>query len=770
MWDAIGGLPLASADAFVAGGVGDIGAVLRIDEKKVVAVHTRPWDPEANGGLGAEIDLFLSTTPYTSFPTDTPASTRFEAVLERAYEFRASLFSGNEIGARSLPSLGNGIIDNRDDKRDFYQRLNFAGRDWRVFVGDDNAQFASFTEVWPGKAGSPELERDQIIVPLEDIGKRFDQPMQPNLYNPGFEPYVIFDGVDNQIDFTDVLDQGSTAFVFGVAFRTTTAQTSVLYGKGLAMGGANGSGYALGLGSGGALRAELGSGAATQVAATFTPSPGSEYNDGQRHTLVCHVERSTNTLRLRYDGAEVATADISGVGNTDNANSLFAGVNNAGGQRFVGEIERLALDNTLVGVQDALAERFADDVDASGLAHYVPLTENILFTANDVSPNGFHGTISGDASDDALWSGTHNGTPELQDVIIPQAFGQPFHVSPDLIDGEKLVYRFHSGSADAVLQVFDGGVELFEDTGATGDVFTGPGPAAGEWMVDLSQGLIRLGSPPEARITMTVRGDNSPSYTEEPSEILRRIATNNLGIPDPAGFDEQAFEDFIREQTGPGIELFPEPRAVAFYNSQTNPHSYSEAFDLLMRPRGWWQIGRTGLVTVGKLRHTTLPDSEIGDDDIVAGTLRRSAMPPVHWRDRTTYQRYWTVQTGGELLPEVTPRRRSLLSQEFRFVTGEDETLRDVFLDAVDATVETLIWIKDDALLELTDLRNLFGIKTEVWEMRLATGVLQYWLGDSVQFNLSTDRYNLSGRTFYVVGVEEDVYTGVRLTVWGPAE
>lgn len=774
MWDAVAGLPVGSAPAFVAGGVGNIGTVLRIDEKKVVVVHARPFDPESfmftgyvaeDYVLGAEeIDLYLSTAPYMSFPTDTPASTRFEAVLERAYEFEASLFSGDEIGARSLPSLGDGIVDNRDDKRDFYQRLNFAGRDWRVFVGDQFDQFASFFEVWPGKAGSPELERDRIVVPLEDIGKRFDQPMQIDLYTPGFEPSVIGDGVNNIIDFGNVLNQGSAGFTIGTAFLTSTQATAFLYGRKVSVGGA-GAGFSLGLGSGGAVRLDISDGSDTSTA-TFNPPGG--YNDGQRHTLVGSWRTGIQLLELYYDGVLVATASTAAVGSLSNAVNLTAlASGGAASQHFNGQIERLAFHNiggpgAIDNVQSALDERFADDVDADGLglAHYVPMTENTLFTVTDTSSSGFNGTISGAADSNALWTGTPNGTLDLDGTILPQSFGFPFHVEPDLIDGAKYVFRMHDGSIDDVVQVFDGGVELFEDASATGDIFTGSGPAAGEYQADLTRGLVRLGSKPEGRVTVTLRGDNAPTWTDNPAEILRRIANRKLEIPDPQGFDQEAFAEFDGS------------RGVSLYNSHREGMTFAQAFDRLMRPRGWWAIGRTGLVTVGQLRVVTSPQSEIGDDDIVAGTLKRVSEPPVHWRDRVGYGRRWTVASEGELLLAVDPPggldRIEILTQALRFVSDQDESLRNVFLDAIDVTNESEIITKDNATLELTDVRDLFARKTEVWQMRLATGVLQYWLGDEVR--MKTQRYNLFDRVFYVVGVQENINTGVLLTVWGAAE
>lgn len=761
MWDAVGGLPVGSAHDFVAGGVGNIGTVLRIDEKKVVAVHARPFDP----AVGDEIDLFLSTVPYMSFPTDTPASTRFDAVLERAYEFKSNLFAGNEIAARSLPSLGSGIVDNRDDNRDFLQRLHFEGRDWRVFVGDQFDQFESFFEVWPGKAGAPRLGRDDIEVPLEDIGKRFDQPAQTDLYTPGFEPYVVFDGSNDEIDFGDNLDRGTGGLTIGTAFRTTTgAQNASLYTKKSGTGSA--AGFALNVGSGGAIRLDLGDGT---DGFTINVVPAGGYDSGDRIGVIGRVQRSTDTAFLYfnlYDGNGwqlVGTVDITALDSLDNANSLFAGRDSsAGGRFFVGDIERLVMSGAagtpqLTAVQDAIDERFADDVDPAPFIHYVPLTENFGTSVADTSSSAVDGTINGQGTQ-GVWSGTTEGTPDLDGVIKPQAFGQPFHTQPDLIDGRKYVWRMHDGPIDAVLQVWESGAPIPIDNTVVSDIFTGPGPVPGDAMVDLSRGLLRLGSPlaQGTRLTVTLRGDNSPSWTDSPTEILRRIANRKLGIPDPQGFEQEAFDEF------------DDSRGVSLYNSHREGMSFAQAFDRLMRPRSWWAIGRTGLVTVGQLSVSTIPDTDIGDDDIVAGTLRRVALPPVHWRDRVGHARIWTVQNEGELLEFATPQRIAILSQALRFVSEEDLNTRDVLhLDSIDMEWETELRSKGDARLELADLRDMFAQRTEVWEMQLATGILQFWLGDSVR--MKTTRYNLLDRVFYVVGVEENINTGVRLTVWGPA-
>lgn len=653
--DAWGFESRTDTEPLIQGGVGEIGAVLRVDVKKVVAVHARPFDPSVSD----EVDVFMSTVPYMSFPTDTPASTRFLDILRRGYDFEASLFAAGEIGARSLPSLGKGIIDNSDNKQDVFQTYNWGGRSWRVFVGEQDQQFASFTEVWPGKAGrDAELGRDVIEIPLEDVARRFDQPVQQAVFTPGFEPYVEFDGTNDEIAFGDNLDRGSTGFHIGVAFRTTAAlQNAGLYGKEQDSGAS--AGYGIGLASGGPIRFSLADGI-DQIVNTHTPTGG--YNTGERIAVVARVNRSTNlsTMFVKIGSgawAQVDQDDITAVGSVNNAVQLFA-ARRGGGDFFSGEIERMAMrsggaDSITASFQAVFDERFADDVDASALDHYVPLTENVGTSAGDASPSGFDGTIGGGVT--AKWSGLQSGRRELDGERIPLSYGdlrgdllnptasnplnilRRMRVEPVLIDEIKQVYKWHDGSSESLDSAEQGGLEITAET-VSGDFWTNDdGPTAGSYWIDLTNSLIRLGTEPDRKLTLALRGDNSPGFIDEPHRILRRIAGTKVGIAEPAGFEDAAF-----------IDLDGQPPVGIYIRDER----IDATFDWLMRSvQGWWAVGRTGLVTVGQMAVPSLPEATIADDVIAAESRRRSSVPAVHWRDRVEYGRNWAPQAQGELAP-----------------------------------------------------------------------------------------------------------------------
>lgn len=766
--DGWGALARDDTEPLIQGGVGEIGTTLRVDVKKVVAVHARPFDPFVSD----EIDVFMSTVPYSSFPTDTPASTRFLDVLRRGYDFEATLFAAGEIGARSLPSLGAGLIDNSDDEQDVFQTYEWGGRSWRVFVGEQNQQFASFTEVWPGRSGRDvELGRDVIEVPLEDVARRFDQPVQQTTFEPGFEPYVEFDGVDDFIDFGDVLDRGTGNFVWGCAFRTTALQDSALYNKGAGTGTGAGAGYVIGILPTGEVVAKIADG--TDIARAVAAVT---YNDGLRHTLVARVDRSTETLFLEFDGVQVATADTTLVGSVDNASTLKAGAFSATTQRLNGEIERVASQSVAssTNVQGFLDERFPEDFDTSvfgAFAHAVPMNENVGTTVGDLGAGGFDGTIQGGVT--AKWSGLQNGRRELDGERIPLAYGnltgelvplagepdvRRMRVEPVLLDEIKQVYKWHNGSSEQIRQAEDGGLELTPET-IVGDFWTNDdGPTAGSFWVDLTDSLIRLGAAPERKLTVSVLGDNTPAFEDEPHRILRRIAGTRVGIPEPAGFEDAAF-----------TALDGLPRVGIYIRDER----IDETFDWLMQSvQGWWAIGRTGLITVDQLKVPTSSEATITDDNVVAASRRRSAVPAVHWRDRVQYGRNWAPQAQGELLAALSSARRDVFVRETLVVQDANDAFRPTaagtpFLRSADVTLDSLLssQIAAENILGLT--RNLFGARREVWEIRMPIGILQFWLGDVVEFGPDVTRFNLAGRKFLVIGIRETVTAGVTLTLWG---
>ena len=747
--DAYGFGALNQVGEHTAGGVGQVEEVIRIDQRKVVAVIARPIDSQGN-----EQAQYFSTVPYMSFPTDTPANTRFQAVGNQLYQFRASLFAGSEISARSLPSIGDGLLDNSDDSLDYLEDLVWAGRPWDVYVGEEGNQFESFTLVWPGKSGEPKGDLSQVVVPLEDIGRLFDQPFESRVYTPGFEPSVVFDGVNDEITFGDNLDRGTDGFICAAAFSTLSSHAGMIYGKKNGISG-SAAGWGLATGSGGAVRFDVADGT-QNFGAAYVPPAG--YADGDRHTVAGRLDRENDVVELYYDGTLVTSIDVTGLGDLDNANEIIVGNSSfTSNEEFSGSIERVASAGdddqvTLDAVLAAMDEPFPEDADYSLLDHFVPMDENTGTSVGDLSASGHDGTIAGGA----LWSGTPNGTRELEGKQIPNSWGYCREVEGAMVDTTKIVIQVHPSLIDNIVSVKDKGIELDFDATATGDIFTGSFPTAGEWMMDKSRGLVRLGSVPDGRVTITVRGDATPTYTDDPSAILRRHAANRLGIPEPQGFDDGAFSAF-------------EPLPVGFYLAPGETTTVGQVYDQLMRSaHGWWAVGRTGLVTVGQLRVPSTSSSTLREDEIALDDWGKNAAPAAHWRDKVSYDRTWTKQTLGELAGKASlnAKERAPLVTEYRYVEDSEEELLEHFLDARDITHEYLLTDRASAQAELATLRSLFSVPGEVWEVRMATGVLQYWIGDEV--TLSLNRYNQQGRIYYVIGVTETAEQGVTLTLWRP--
>jgi hypothetical protein len=751
MYEAHGYLPVGGALAYTSGGGTGITTSVRIDVRKVVAVVAKPYDP-----VGADtVTKYYSTLPYMTQLTDAPALQRFESVLDKPYKFVAELFSGDRIGARSIPSLGDAELMNTDDSLDDLQELYWAGRDWDVYVGDEGAPWADFELVWPGKASAAKYTRDRVIVPLEDVGKRFDQPAQSTLYKweSGTANSLIFDGSDN-VNFGDVLDRGTNSVTLAVAFVTSTAQNAVLVGKGLVLNGSGGTGYMIGVrGSGTPIYAECGDG--TSQLRAFGAS---DYDDGAVHWAAVVVDKGADLVRAYYDGTELDTTDITGLGSLDNGDSLKFGENNATGNRFTGRILKVYMDSTALTVSEVAA--IMDDPDFNGYVFPAgelgawPIDEGTGTSVGDIVGSN-DGTING-----AVWYGQRNGGADVQGKPVPMAYGPCDKVKPTMLDPIKRVFQFNDGGTNDLLGEWDQGSSLGgtdTDQASEETFWTGAGPTAPDVWTHLAKGLIRLGAAPVGELTLQIQGSTVGGYTDQPHTIQRSIAANRAGISDPSGFDTASYTALGSDQPGVGL----------YVGSDERP-TLAQLFDRLMSSfHAYWTIARTGVMSVGKLVAPGTPSATVTRDNIVAGTLERIEAPPVHWRDRIGHAVNFTVQDANAMGSGVSLKDRADFSRESLYVEEEDTTLQTAHLDAIDETRDTLIYTRADASAELAETRTLYGERREIWRVQLATGVLQYWLGDVVEFQLDPDRYNLTGRNFLVIGIEETVYQGVTLTLWG---
>ena len=539
MWAAHGILAVGATlpGLYTAGGDTEITTSVRIDVRKVVAVIATPYDP----GVAGEITRYYSSLPYMTKLTDTPAGQRFEPILENPYRFLATLFSGSRILARSIPSLGDSGLLNTDNALDEIQAYHWGGRSWDVYVGDEGAAFATFELVWPGKTSDLKFERDRAIVPLEDVGKRFNQPAQGTLYTwiGGTSNSLVLDGSGDKVDFGDVLDRATSSVTLAVAFVTTTAQTAVLCGKGLAISGAAGQGYALGLHSGGNMRAECGDGV-TQFTANATPGGG--YDDGAVHWAALVIDKTADLVRAYFDGAEIDTTSIVGMGTVDNADAFRFGTNDAGAQDFTGRILKVYISSAIETPAEVAA--VMDDKDFNGhvfsgsVLSAWPIDEGTGTSVGDIV-GALAGTITG-----ALWYGQREGGADVQGKPKPFAYGKCNKVKPTQLDPLKRVFQCGDETMQALLNAWDQGAELggtITNEASEETFWTGAGPSAPDVKTHLALSLVRFGAAPVGEITLTLEGSTVGGYSENPPTIQRSIAANRAGVSDPTGFDTASY-------------------------------------------------------------------------------------------------------------------------------------------------------------------------------------------------------------------------------------
>lgn len=692
-----------------------------------------------------------------------------------------ALDADNMVATRSLPSLGDVTFGNPDGRFDEVLGWTFAQRQVTMWKGVEGETFWRDPPLWSALCGEPTAERHEITVPTIGIEELLRRPLQVNRYNPGFEPYANFGGVginDTHIDFGDNLDRGTASFTFGVAFRTSAAlATQGLYTKKPSLGGA-GAGYSLGLGSGGSIRVDIADGV-TNISVTHTPAGG--YNSGQRISVVGEIDRTGSTLTLFVnlnDGTgwqNVGNSAIGGLfGGLGNALALVAGALNGGTADFLdGEIERLVMragagSTPLQDVQNALDERFAEDVDPTPFIHYVPLTENTGLLVGDLSSSAFDGTINGPSSQQA-WSGLQNGTRDLDGVPKPFAFGRLRWVRPRLIDPIKQVYHVHDQDVipAIIAQLVDRG-QLFitSSVGSLRSLFTTQLPVGSGVGFN---GFFRVNSGgeefvPAAVVRTDALGDDE-TVANAFEFVLNRLhgfgAVVSPGGPNPvAGF----YWDGERDVTiGKAADEIASSISGAWSSNGRDPFNAGVPeflFSPVIDP-----AGKTSVLTIRL-------DGPIQDGDALVAEdgLRRIGVARARSRIALEYQRFHGFFTQGQLLPVIDPQLfNEGFTSEFRTVTADaPQTILDRFVDSSDLSVRTGIRFQSDAQAEADRLVALHGQLIEVWECELTDLRFEGWVGDIVRVTGSLPTFE-TGREFLVVGVREDADdAGSTLTLWGP--
>lgn len=127
---------------------------------------------------GVPIPLYLATIGYTTYPTDTPASTPYVGVVMDSFKFTRAL-KLDLSGSASL-SGGNVKIENPSGERDDWLTYMWAHRPIRAWVGDVRWPRADFRLIFDGVTANPGLgseSPDVLNILLRDKLEWLNTPL-----------------------------------------------------------------------------------------------------------------------------------------------------------------------------------------------------------------------------------------------------------------------------------------------------------------------------------------------------------------------------------------------------------------------------------------------------------------------------------------------------------------------------------------------------------------------------------------------------------------
>ena len=145
--------------------------------RRVYLAVLKPYDPTAS----AVKALYVGTAGFKTKPTDTPANTYFEPVLQDPGYFARAIYSGEKLGGRSLPDRGRMVLTNAGEFDDWLAH-HWDGRQVTLYAGEESDAWADFEIVFEGLCGELQYSRNAIELPLRDQADVLDKLVQETLF------------------------------------------------------------------------------------------------------------------------------------------------------------------------------------------------------------------------------------------------------------------------------------------------------------------------------------------------------------------------------------------------------------------------------------------------------------------------------------------------------------------------------------------------------------------------------------------------------------
>ncbi|WP_374569692.1 hypothetical protein [Phenylobacterium sp.] len=363
------------------------------------------------------------------------------------------------------------------------------------------------------------------------------------------------------------------------------------------------------------------------------------------------------------------------------------------------------------------------------------------------------------AGSNVLPDGLEGVSSDLKDQLKGRVFGAPPNIAPPCVNTSKLTFQVNDGPVADIAAVYDKGDALTKGadyaTGAALNAATGLTP--GYFYTCLAEGYFRLGGAAAGQITADpVEGETAAERTT--AQVLKHLAlASGLSSEEVSAADVEALDLAAPGVVGLRIE---------------GETTFQEAMDQVAASAGaYYAFDDDGVLRMGQLQEPAGEPVVTLGRDAIRGLERRLARDngqPL-WKVTVRYGRIWTVQ-DTDVAGEVSADRRAYLAQEYRSAVAEDETVKDQFLLADEATIDTLLADEAAAQAEADRLLALQRGRREIYDVTVEPKVRsRYGVQLMKEVRLKLDRFGLSaGKDFRVIGIRAELgRRRVILTVWG---
>jgi hypothetical protein len=341
-------------------------------------------------------------------------------------------------------------------------------------------------------------------------------------------------------------------------------------------------------------------------------------------------------------------------------------------------------------------------------------------------------------------AGGVEGGADIKGKFKPVALGRVLNVQPLLVDALNQIYQCHYRAMQSIDGVYDGGV-AYTPAGDVADI-TAAVVSPGQFKTQLSGGYIKLGTAPTKTLTLDAHGDAPGGlYVERAADLAFRLLHDLQGLDD-GSFEPSTFDDLKLAAPG-AIGLYVGGEAI----------TASGLMDAIMAGiNGWWAENRFGRIEVGLVAlPLAMPRATLRTKDIfdIERLSLPDAMDPPLWRVRVGYGRNWSpmdITQIGSSIVSGNPTRYAFLTEEFRFVTVEDVTIKTGRnIRAQEFTLFSAYESEADAQALADALFELYSVQRRLVRVRTKRQGLKLPLGGTIAIDYP--RYGLSGGTNVVL-------------------